>query len=1104
MPDGESMRHEQNGHILANGYRKSLGHGRPKWMKPFVEEPFEVNWESQGKQQLHFYLPAIILFALSAISIALQILAELSTPQYRNACPIASITLWGFAVLCLVVRRPRTGSALLGAVYFSTFLLSLVVVWQQWSTNRPTAAVILNMITVFNSLIAILITINMPLRDPLLALFEISKPFTPPTSLLRSPEDNLTLWQWMSVSWMSPLISIGSKRQLQAEDSWSLPYEFQHHQLHEAFRQLQGTVIRRLIYANWIDIVILTLLALLELAAQYSAPLILQQILRAMEDLEISKRPTVTWATVALVVRLIAAQSGVFSLWFGRRCYERSRGEMITMLYEKTLNRKIIGESSREKELAQEEDGANGEITHANLDVNEQTPLLPSSTTRNKHGISLYGKSAKFFAKAFSWMPKKPSKFEQKKPASMGKLLNLMKNDVYEVAQRFWEIQTLINMPVGLILSMALVWSILGWSCLFGVGAVIIAQILNAGLARIIVGWEKHRRVATDVRLHETSHFIEAIRHLRWYNWHPSWLARVMRARQTELRLKIVTHFLNTVVIFVNQMASGLLPVASFWAYTVLAGKELRVDVAFPAVQLFQLLQSNLRNIPGLITTLLNAAVAMGRLEDFMSEPDKTDDRQHLPAGEYIELRSAWFSWPGSEACVLKNISLSFPVGLTVVFGEVAAGKTALLQGLLGELDLRKGQLLRPGEAVGYCAQTPWLQSMTIRDNILFSAPFDDTRYRMTIEACELTSDLATFKNGDLSPIGENGIGLSGGQKARVALARAVYSQAKILMLDDPLSALDQSTAESIVTKCFNGPLIRDRTVILVTHRTDLCRHLAKQLVLLRMGSAEIIPVDDFRFNALNNSLQPDSKDVELPTTTTTDDTVVPEKFEEEEHRAHGSVQLAVYWEYIKAGKIRWWLLVLLSSILCRILVFAYIWFLKEWGEAYKTEKTFVFTSISTNLRIAATPLSAIFDRFPNPEVDVRPWLLGFFAIVAIQAFVIFFAEINMLIVTYMTGKRMFKDVMDHVSQATFRFYDITPIGRLMNRLTSDIGTVDGKISNQIDSISWQGIAWISCLFVIAGITPVFVLVSLTLTALFIFMFLQFLPTSQSLRRLEV
>ena len=370
-----------------------------------------------------------------------------------------------------------------------------------------------------------------------------------------------------------------------------------------------------------------------------------------------------------------------------------------------------------------------------------------------------------------------------------------------------------------------------------------------------------------------------------------------MQARQHELNLRINTSILGILISFTNNLASGMFPVAAFYAYTILAGQPLRVDIAFPALQLFNMLESSLRDIPRLITVLLNARIAVGRIEDFMEEPNKDPIPQtsEQEAKQELKLESASFAWPGTGRPVLHDITIDFPVGLTVIFGKVGAGKSALLQALMGELDNLAGSVIQSNEMIGYCGQTPWLQSMSIRENILFYSPQEDVRYKQVLEACALTSDLASLKDGDLSNIGENGIGLSGGQKARVSLARAVYSRAKLLFLDDPFSALDYQTAETIVQKCFRGPLLEGRKVILVTHRTELCHGIARQLVEISEGRARVLDRKECegssllsRIESSNSANSGNGKDDEAQEVG-----MVRDKFIEEEHRALGGVKAA-------------------------------------------------------------------------------------------------------------------------------------------------------------------------------------------------------------------
>ncbi|KAL8918729.1 MAG: hypothetical protein Q9172_005299 [Xanthocarpia lactea] len=865
----------------------------------------------------------------------------------------------------------------------------------------------------------------MPLRDPSIASDDISPANEKPDHRRRSPEDNLTLWQFMSVSWMASLISIGSTRQLDDEDVWQLGYEFQHQILHAKFRELGGSVVRRLLAANGLDLVILLCLGVLEALADFAGPVLLQQLLRAMQDSFALRTRAVTFVALSLLVRLVACQSSVFSLWYSRRSYERSRGEMITMLYEKTLSRKIIGESALSDVLTRPD----GDVSATTSDPD----AITSPQTPHKVAFEAFKKIGRKFARAI-W--KRPSPDCQRQPASS----------------------------------------------------------VNALITRILLRYERERRQVTDGKLKKVTQYVGAIRHLRWYGWQDFWQEQIMQARQQELRLFVIAALWRTMISVANYLASGLFPVAAFYAYTALAGRPLQIDVAFPALQLFAMLESSLRSVPDLITVLLNANIAVGRIEDFMIEPDKDDARSTLdPRGKpMLMLHDASFVWPGTAHYVLRNISLKLPIGVTVICGKVGAGKTALLQALLGELEQRGGDAVLPNDVVGYCAQTPWLQSMSIRDNILFISPYEETRYRKVLEACALTQDLATFKHGDLSNIGENGIGLSGGQKARVALARAMYSRANILFLDDPLSALDHQTAETVVSRCLCGPLTEGRTILLVTHRTALCRNLAQQVIEVSHGEAHVI---DKSTLPMAEGLKAASSDVIDESKHNEEDpahaAIVPEKFLEDEKRVHGGVKAAVYWEYVKAGKLRWWAVLILALALHRLVGVGETWFLKKWGEAYDRPAT----------RVEA---ASLFDDLPSPEVNIQPWLLGFFSLAVLQALVFFVSNCIMIVIVYYAGRQMFRDVMDRVSHATFRFYDVTPLGRLMNRLTSDIGTVDGNISEQFEDAAFLAITWISSIVVIASVTPVFLVFSFGLTATFVMIFLRFLPTSQSLRRLEV
>ncbi|KAJ5288870.1 hypothetical protein N7478_001900 [Penicillium angulare] len=1077
------------GHLLRPIFRR----WRPTWLHSFISEQDEQQDipPDGAEQPLHW---TVALLGCSAFGISTETL-QLVPPGFDIPSLILLVS-WTAICTLIAIKRPRSCSISLLSYFLSVSVVETILAAH--FEDRHGSKVIARYISAGASLVGCCTILLMPFRNASLPVSDISGVGQTPSDKLRSPEDNLRLWQFLTVSWMTPLISLGRKRQLNEPDIWSLGFEFQHRRLHEKFRQMRGSVLIRVLKANSVDVLIISTIAIVQLFCQFSIPVLLQPLLHAMQDDRKSKRVPMTYALILLIIRLVAAQSQVLGLWYGRRCYERSRGEMVMMVYEKALSRKNI--------IGLRVDGEQVDGDDTSVPEVEFTPKKPSIWKR------LVSRNSK----------KKPTIL--KEPASMGKIFNLLRGDVYEVAQRFWEVDTLIDGPAGLFIAVGLVWALFGPSCFLGILAILLGQALNAVITRTLFQWEKTRRAATDNRLQITSQFVEAIRHLRWYGWQNHWLRQVMEARQHELNLRIITSLWNIVIRFVNAFSSGVFPVIALYAYTMIAGHELRIDTIFPALQLFAMLESRLRDLPRLITSLINAYIALARIEDFMAEPDKEQPPIGRPVDDMnFEMQSCSFAWPGKIAPVLSDLNAKFPRGLTVVTGKVGSGKTALLQALLGELDLLSGKLHIPNEMMGYCAQTPWLQSMSIRDNILFSAPYEEVRYKHTLEACALLPDLAQFKHGDLSFIGENGIGLSGGQKARVALARAVYSSSRVLLLDDPLSALDHNTAEFVVRKCLSGQLMQNRTIILVTHRTALVQEIADQIIQISEGGALVhdksaisksINHTSHESNPLFQNLESDDlEDINVEDHAN----AVPDKFIEEEHRAEWGVKARVYWTYIKAGKYRWWLILVLILTIYRLANVGQSWFLKGWGEAYND------TSVALNdlprwrgavlgdIMLKSTPTvdkyflpqDLMYD-LPSPRDDVRPWLWTFFAIASFQAVTLLLAQLLMLVIIYSAGKALFQQVMKRVSHATFRFFDVTPVGRLMNRLTSDIGVVDGNISEQFQVIAFQAITWISSMLVIASTTPAFLASALALTIAFILIFLWFLPTSQSLRRLEM
>jgi ABC-type multidrug transport system fused ATPase/permease subunit len=364
-----------------------------------------------------------------------------------------------------------------------------------------------------------------------------------------------------------------------------------------------------------------------------------------------------------------------------------------------------------------------------------------------------------------------------------------------------------------------------------------------------------------------------------------------------------------------------------------------------------------------------------------------------------------------------------------------------------------------------------------------------------------------------------SGIGLSGGQRARVALARAVYSRSQILLLDDPLSALDQQTAEFIVRKCFSGEITKDRIVVLVTHRTSQVHHLASQYIEVTEGELNVAKEDPFGSNGIEGQPEQNCKPgiiEEQVQPKHIGDNNKPNKFIEEERKEHGGIKTKVFLAFIQAGKF-WWMLLLAAMALSRVASIAQIWFFKAWGEAYhdgsdilwagyfnpariqhrnESEPSFATRRVKTT--VSWNPI----DHLPSPNDDLRPWLTILMLVSLAQAMTLSLYACSEVSAVYATGKSMFEQAMLKVTGASFRFYDITPVGRLMNRLTSDIQVLDSALT-YFGSTIFHFSLFVSSVIVIASISPIFLLFSGGLMGLFVLVFQHFLPASRSLKRLE-
>ncbi len=411
-----------------------------------------------------------------------------------------------------------------------------------------------------------------------------------------------------------------------------------------------------------------------------------------------------------------------------------------------------------------------------------------------------------------------------------------------------------------LIISLAFLISLLGWMPLAaGFLSMIVIIPFNIYFSKRYSDAQDKLMKLRDEKLEIVTEALQGIRQIKFSALEPQWEGKIGEVRERELGSVWNVFCYDSILITCWITSPIALSAISLSVYAWVNG-QLSPSIAFVSLGVFRALEVTLSVVPELTTDLLDAWVSVKRVQDYLSSPDIVPVSKD---GDLISFDNASIAWPSdgdlseSERFVLRDISLTFPQGeLSVISGKTGTGKSLMLAAILGEIDLLSGSITVPRgvsiadrydskatranwilpKSIAYIAQIPWIENATIRENILFGLPLDKERYRKTVDVCALTKDLEMLSDGEDTEIGANGINLSGGQKWRITLARAIYSRAGILVMDDIFSAVDAHVGRHIFEKCVNGELCAGRTRILVTHHVALCAPKTKFLVELGDG----------------------------------------------------------------------------------------------------------------------------------------------------------------------------------------------------------------------------------------------------------------------------
>lgn len=584
---------------------------------------------------------------------------------------------------------------------------------------------------------------------------------------------------------------------------------------------------------------------------------------------------------------------------------------------------------------------------------------------------------------------------------------------------------------------------------------------------------------------------------MQYFAWEQKFTQSIEDCRKGELRALRTRFFALTAAATTWHAIPLVITTVSFLFYTMVEKKSLVPSIAFPALTIIGLLRTPLDRIAVALAQFQQGRSALHRIEAFLdnntqeSMPNQTQNEDG-----FIGFRHATLSWEKNglnssnvkEIFQLVDIDVDFHRRtLNIITGPSAAGKSSLLMGLLGELTVLQGNVHFPSHAgIAYCAQESWLTNETVRDNIIFSSPWDENRYHAVIDACALSRDLEILAHGDKTLVGNKGIALSGGQRQRISLARAAYSRAETVLLDDCLSAVDSYTAQHVFRKLILGPLMKNRTVILATHNVALCAPHSEKIVILVKG--QVVAQGSYgelsASGYFDNESQSGTSESEFGTATGAFATVRigesansiaisrseasrrhpygPER--ERSEQAAGQYDIdsknqdrgqAISWRAMKLyagfmGPWYYWIFILVGFTAEGVALLATNYWVRVWSGAYESAEDGALDhshhrSLTTASQLNHRTLEA-WDARPSSGFTSDPGVNNFYYTrlygALALAYVLAFVSRYGLIFrgSLKASKAIHSRLLATVLGAKLNFFDTTPIGQVLNRYASCFG----------------------------------------------------------------
>lgn len=750
-----------------------------------------------------------------------------------------------------------------------------------------------------------------------------------------------------------------------------------------------------------------------------------------------------------------------------------------------------------------------------------------------------------------------------------GDILNLLSVDVLRLQRFFENSQSIIGAPIQIATVLISLYFLLGKAIIGGLLVMIIMIPINSYLTKKLKWLTKTQMKYKDARIKTITEILSSIKSIKLYAWEKAMLEKLDHVRN-DLELKNLKKIgiASNLIFFAWNCVPLMVTCSSFLIFAYISDKALTPELVFPSLSLFDLLNRAIYDIPSTINSIIETNVSMSRLKKFLLA-EETDTSFIERSSEVIdetqaaiEIRNATFLWQSKEKLVgaqandeeanigsteiaLKSIN-NFKAKsgeLTCIIGRVGSGKSTLLKAMLGQLPCISGseedklpKLYIRGQNIAYCPQEAWIMNQSIKENILFGRRFDQVAYIKTVEACQLLPDFKIFADGDETIVGEKGISLSGGQKARLSLARAVYAQADIYLLDDILSAVDAGVRKNIIQFVLDRGtgLLKDKTVILTTNTLAVLEH-AHNIYVMQHGaiveegtyqcaiqketSDSILKNLLLNFEVKNNESEEtisvsndnnianeikgieqrviaelDDNELEqsgsteqavlrraslatlkpIPLVETNKDTLKTEI--KRETMEQGRVKTSVYLAYAKACGLYGVAFFGLFLLLSRIFDLAERFWLKYWSES--NEKTGTNGNVLMYVLIYA--------------------LIG----IGSAAFNNLRSIVLLVYCSIRGAKNLHNSMARSIMRSPMQFFETVPVGRIINRFSSDIDSIDTSIQTVFSVFSNSILDYLVTIVLIGFNMPWFFVFNAFLLVIYIYYQKFYMVQSRELKRL--